>query len=203
MNIYLAASTERIHEEKDFFKKLLLILKDLGYENTNRYLDKIVLNKPDLDESKINLHKITKKRIKDSVLLICDISDPSITLGTLIEYAITDNIPVLCICDNRRKKDLPTILKYYDSSLFTLLLYDEDSIEIQLFNYFKNFKRSKIKLNVFISPEIDSYMKWYAKKHTSSKSDIVRDLLVEKMNQDEGYKNELSISSNKTDKEER
>lgn len=188
MYVYLASSTERTISAKEVFKEILSILKKYGYINTNQYLNSLVENKPNPDSNFHSLHKITRQRIKKSAILICDLSNPSITLGALIEYAVNENIPVLCMCDREMKNHLPTLVKYYDSKILTLLIYDKDNLEYELEKYLKNFKPQKVKFNVFINPEVDSYMKWYAKKHLISKSDFFRDLINEKIINDQDYK---------------
>ena len=188
MYVYLASSTERIISEKGVYKDILRILKDYGYVNTNQYLSSLVEEKPNPDSNLHSLHRVTKQRIKKSALLICDISNPSITLGALIEYAVNENIPVLCLCDTKVKNHLPTLVKYYDSKILTLIVCDEDSLEYELEKYLKNFKPSKVKFNVFISPEVDSYMKWYSRKHLTSKSDFFRDMINDKITKDVEYK---------------
>lgn len=188
MYVYLASSTERITTTKDIYRGILRVLKNYGYVNTNQYLNSLIEGKSNPDKNLHSLHKVTKQRIKKSTILICDISNPSITIGALIEYAVNENIPVLCLCDRKMKNHLPTLVKYYDSKILTLLIYDEDSLEYEVEKYVKNFKPSKIKFNVFISPEVDAYMRWYSRKHLSSKSDFFRDLISEKIKNDHEYK---------------
>lgn len=192
MFAYLTASTEWVKNNKKMFGRLLKILTSLGYTNTNEYFTSLLDNTPNPDKNKKNLHIRTRERIKKADLLITDISDPSVTIGMLIEYAISNNIQVLCLCQNKHKKDIPSIIRYYDSRLFTLLLYDDGDFEKLLRNYLENFTKEKVKFNAFISLELDSYMKWYSTKYRISKSDFVRDLILSKMKTDREYQKTLS-----------
>jgi hypothetical protein len=196
--IYLTASTEQIEKHRKLFKSLLSFFDSRGYKNSNDYLNSLTSGMPNPDVDKKDFHSRTRKRIKRAVLLVADISDSSITIGTLIEFAISNNIPALCICDKKFKGDLPSILKHYDSKLFTLLLYDKDDLHPQLSKYLDSFTKAKIKFNAFISPEMDSYMKWYAKRHHISKSNFFRDLLQETMQKDKEYIKALGPNNNKT-----
>lgn len=187
MYVYLTASTEWTKTNKNLFRRLLSILADLGYRNTNEYVTSLLDNTPNPDENKQNLHIHTIKRIKKAELLVADISDPSVTIGALIEYAISNNIPVLCLCDENQKKDIPSLIKYYDAKLFTLILYNAKNLEKLLRNYFETFKKGKVKFNAFIPLELDSYMKWYSRKYHISKSDFVRNLIIGRMKTDKEY----------------
>lgn len=187
MFAYLTASTEWVNNNKKMFDLLLEVLSGLGYSNTNEYISSLLNNVPNPDDNKKNFHLRTIKRIKKAEVLIADISDPSVTIGALIEYAISNNIPVLCLCHEAYKKDIPSLMKYYDAKLFTLTLYNPENLEKLLKNYFDSFKKGKVKFNAFIPLELDSYMKWYSRKYHIAKSDFVRDLILEKMKADKEY----------------
>lgn len=184
---YLTASTEWVKNNKKTFGLLLEVLSDFGYSNTNEYISSLLNGVPNPDDNKKNFHLRTIKRIKKAQLLIADISDPSVTIGALIEYAVSNNIPVLCLCNEAFKKDIPSLMKYYDAKLFTLALYNPENLENLLKNYFETFKKGKVKFNVFIPLEMDSYMKWYSRKYHIAKSDFVRDLILEKIKTDKEY----------------
>lgn len=188
MYAYVSSSTERITAAKNIFGDILNVLKKNNYENTNQYLEALILDKQNPDINLHSLHRVTKQRIKKSSILICDISNPSITMGALIEYAVNQNIPVLCLCDIKMSNHLPTLVKYYDSKILTLLIYSEDTLEYELDKYLKNFKPSKIKFNVFINPDVDNYMNWYSHKHGTSKSEFFRELVGGKISSDKDYK---------------
>jgi hypothetical protein len=188
MYVYYTSSTEWTRKNRSLFRKVLLLLKDLDFKNTNDYVNYLLENIPNPDEDKKDFHIRVRKRIKKADLLIADISNPSVTLGTLIEYAINNNIPVLSLVEKKYKHDTPSLIKHYDSRLFTLLEYEKQNIDTVLKKYFENFRKGKIKFNAFITPELDSYMNWYSKKFHISKSDFVRELIFQKMKSDKDYK---------------
>lgn len=191
MYAYITASTERTKKNIPLFKEILKISSGYGFKNTNDYLNSIINNKPNPDIDKKDFHIKVRKRIKKADLMIADISDASVTLGTLIEYAVTNNIKVLCLVDNRYKSDLPSIMRHYDSRYFALLEFNEDTLTSVLNEYFTNFKKAKIKLNVNVTTELDSYLNWYAKKYHVAKSDLIRNLIITKLKNDKDYKNIL------------
>lgn len=188
MKAYISASTERTEENKELYKKILVVLDEYNIENENPYFSGIIENQIKIPLPK-DLYDVALKSVSNSDLLILDISDQSISLGILIEYARNNNIPVLCICDIKHVDKIPRILIYKrNSHLFSIIKYKENTIEPDLRHYLDNFKKNKIKFNVFITPEIDSYMKWGAKKkNLSSKSDFFRNLIEDQMKEDPEY----------------
>ncbi len=197
MYTYLTASTEWVKNNQKMFGRLLAILSDLDYLNTNEYISSLLNGVPNPDDNKKNFHLRTIKRINKAQLLIADISDPSVTIGALIEYAISNNIPVLCLCHEAYKKDIPSLMKYYDAKLFTLTLYNPENLENLLKNYFETFKKGKVKFNAFVPLELDSYMKWYSRKYHITKSDFVRDMILDKMKTDKEYSKILPDNAKK------
>ncbi len=188
MKAYISASTENTEANHGLFKKVLDILDQYDIENSNPYFTGIIENRAKIPLPK-DLYDVAIKSVSNSDLLIVDISDQSISLGILIEYARNNNIPVLCLCDKNSIEKIPRILIYKrNTHLFSIIKYKKNTIEQDLRHYLDNFKKNKIKFNVFITPEIDSYMKWGAKKKKlPSKSDYFRHLIEEQMKIDPEY----------------
>lgn len=186
MNVYLTASTKRIIKEKAIFREVLEILKDFGFKNTNEYLGDIITNKLKIEEH-LQLHKETVRRIKSSALVICDVSDPSVTLGSLIEVAINHHVPVLCLYENKYEERVPTLIKNYSREALKLKVFSKNNLKEILTNFLESFKKSRIKFNVFIDSKINDYMEWYSERHKTSKAELFRGLILEKMKKDKNY----------------
>ncbi len=192
MDVYVTASSKRTRANADLYKKVLNVLEEYQFNNVNKYFSDIVDRKVD-GQNKHTLYETSLKQLKKSALLIVDVSDQSVTLGVLIEYARSNNIPILILCEDAFRDTVPKIFLYKNNSnQFTLLIYKHDDIDLYLRSYLDNFKKNKIKFNVFLTPEFDNYMNWYAKKHNISKSDLFRDLLIEKLSTDQEYLKENS-----------
>lgn len=188
MKVYISASTERTENNRALYSTILKLLDDLDIANNNSYFAAIVQEKKKIPLPNF-LYETTLKRINNSDLLIVDISQPSVSIGILIEFAQNNNVPILCICEESYRMNIPRILTHRKkSNLFTLLVFNKDDIQQQLNIFFDSFRRNKVKFNVFISPEIDSYMKSVVKKRKySSKSDFFRDLIETHMKNDVDY----------------
>lgn len=188
MRVYLSASTEQTEASKVLYKKILKILESFDMENSNPYSAAIIqgdVKQPMPDD----LYDIALRSVMNSDLLMIDIADKSISLGILIEFARNNNIPTLCICNEDDQAKIPRILIHRKKShLFSLLIYNSKNMEKLLGDFFEKFKKNKVKFNVFITPEIDSYMKWAAKrKKLPSKSDFFRDLIESQIKNDPEY----------------
>lgn len=187
--IYLTVSTERAAENKTFYKQILYRLKELDFINNNDHIE-ATLNIPTAEntDNDNDFYKDSLKRIKKSLILIADVSYPAVSIGTQIEFAISNNIAVLCLCDQEYEKDLSMVLKNYSSSLYTLKVYNKDNIKQVLEEYFNSFRKNKIKFNVFIDNEIYSYLEWYAKSKRMTKSNAFREIVLEKKKNDKNFK---------------
>lgn len=159
MKVYFSASTERTEKSKELYREIINILDSLDMENSNPYLTAIVEEKSRSPLPK-DLYEVALRSVSNSDLLIVDISEQSLSVGILIEFALNNSIPVLCICEEIYQMNIPRILTHRkQSTLLTLLVFNNENINEKLNRYFESFKKNKIKFNVFISPEIDSYMK--------------------------------------------
>lgn len=188
MRVYLSASTERTEQYKNVYINILKILESFDIENSNPYSSAIIQGK-EKQPMPDDLYDIALRSVVNSDLLMIDVADKSISLGILIEFARNNSIPVLCICDEEEKSNIPRILiRRKKSHLFNLITYNSTNLEQLLIQFFEKFKKNKVKFNVFITPEIDSYMKWAAKKRKlSSKSDFFRVLIESQIENDPEY----------------
>lgn len=188
MKVYLSASTEQTELNKKVYIKILKILESFDMENSNPYSSAIIEGS-DKQPMPDDLYDIALRSVMNSDLLMIDVADKSVSLGILIEFARNNNIPTLCICDENDKHKIPRILIHRKKShLFSLIIYNSDNMEKLLSEFFEKFKKNKVKFNVFITPEMDSYMKWAAKrKKLSSKSDFFRDLIESQIKEDPEY----------------
>ena len=121
-----------------------------------------------------------------SDLLIAEVSYPSISIGFLIEKAINLSIPVICLCQEKLSKNISTILKRYKSPSFKILKYNDSNLESVLDEELANFKKHKIKLNVFLEAKLDNYLKLKSKSKGITKSQYLRDMIIEKMKKENG-----------------
>ncbi len=188
MKVYLTSTTERMGDNKEQFRSILEIFRSLDIENSNPYLTSVVENK-DKVPLPPDLYEVALKSVSNSDLLMVDITDQSISLGILIEFARYNNVPILCICEDSNQANIPNILTHKrNSQIFNLLIFNKSNLSKQLSHFLSSFKKNKVKFNVFISHEIDSYMKWAAKKRRyASKSDFFRDLIEQRMRDDPEY----------------
>lgn len=185
MKVYLTASTENIKENPEVFEKVVRYIQARGDSNTNLYLQHLLTDKSFQNGDK-DIYSKTLSVVGKSDLLIAEVSYPSISLGFLIEKAINLSIPVICLCQEKLSKNISTILKRYKSSTFKILKYNNSNIEAVLGKELSNFKKHKVKLNVFLEAKLDNYLKLKSKNKGITKSQYLRDMIIEKMKKENG-----------------
>ena len=185
MKVYLTAPSDRVKRNRKLYNDVLGTLNKQKFRNTNDYIELLTKNK----KIKIsnNVYRETIKKVKQADLVVADISLPSISVGSIIEYALKGSIPSLYLCEDRLEANIPTILLNDKSALRTKLIYSRKNVTKLLANFLKDFQKNKIKFNVFIDVEINNYLQWNANKLRTSKSDYFRKLIREKMKSDSKY----------------
>lgn len=184
MQVYFTAASKRIRKHPKFYSNLLKFLESQGFKNNNNHISDL-LSKKIIRKKDTDIYQSSSNKISKANCVIADISEPSTTVGTIIEIAHDKSLPVLCICDEPKKHNIPTVILNRDSRFFTLKVYDKKNVESIIQEYFQNFIKPRIKFNVFIDSEIDNYLKRNAKRLNISKSDFFRQLVRDEMYRDE------------------
>lgn len=128
-----------------------------------------------------DIYQKTMSLVKNADCLIADITKASISVGALIEVALNNNVPILCLYEEDHIENLPTIIKNKKTKILTIESYNHQNIKNKLREYFDNFKNPSIKFNVFIDREIDNYLKLSSKKLGISKSEYFRKTIRKEM----------------------
>lgn len=183
MKVYVTASTENIKDNPETFKKIVSFMKKRGDKNTNLFLHHL-LSKGSLKNREKDIYFKTLSDVRNSDLLLAEISYPSISIGFLIEKAINLSIPILCLCDEAQSQNVSTILKRYKSDSFKILIYNKFNIEELLNMEFLSIKKHKVKLNVFLEANLDNFLKLSSTKKGITKSQYLRDIIIEKMQEE-------------------
>lgn len=184
MDIYVAASasTKNSNYKKDV-NVILDVLSSEGHKLTNPYF--AIRNDSDTkltpDE---NIYKSLKERIESSDCVIAEISESSISLGIQIQHALQNDIPVLCLFKDTSELDLPLLIRDYESPLFFKHTYTDGSLKKVITQFLRDFPKSRIKFNLFITHKINSYLQNKASKTNKAKSEIIREIIEKAIEED-------------------
>lgn len=190
--VYFTASTGSINKLRESYIKILTAIGKNRCKNLNDYIGKVLEGKEiDIDRGpKTDNHIYTEslKHIKESLFLIADVTYPSITVGRQIEYALQHNIPVICLQNIKKTSYISPSLYDTEIEAQTFRSYSDSTISLIIKDYIQNFKSSKIRFNLFISKEQETFLNWLSDKKKTFKSNIIRDLIEEEMGRDQDYK---------------
>ncbi|MCA9379930.1 hypothetical protein KC675_01995 [Candidatus Dojkabacteria bacterium] len=198
MKIFYTSSSEFLKEESKLYKSGLKFLKNQGlkvqdYVNTN--LEKFH-NNPISEDVYSIAAKEQNDAIKNSDIIIADITHSSGAIGFYIAMSLNNKKPVLVL----RKKDknverTPGPIIGYKSRLLTFKEYENEAERNKALQDFVNKSKQKLdsKFILIISSEIDRYLEWASQENRMHKAQIVRDAIEKVMNKDTEYKRILEI----------
>ncbi len=179
MNVYISCSSTDLNKHLDDYEIIRETILNLGHDIPVDWLKRFVhQTNNDSDRSKLKPNIVNEGigGVEESSFLIADVSIPSASVGYQIAFALSKKIPVLCLYSEYfGTKKAPQIIGASESSLLSVSSYNKKSLKRILKSFFKNFHSEKlIKFNFIITPEINNYIDWGAKKFNISKSEFLR-----------------------------
>lgn len=191
MKIYFTASTTGKKRFRTRYQKIIKILEEMGHKVVTSFLtakeQKEFLKKP-----ANQVYEETKKQIEESDAVVVEIGDytfGSFGVGWRVNYALSIQKPVLCLYP----KDYDTyyispLLKGSTSEFLTLKEYTMRSLRSIFTKFFKQVLRKQTKrINLFITPLIEEYLEWSSFHRKTSKSQLIRDLILQTIKSDKEF----------------
>lgn len=181
MKIYFTASTSESAKKNEKYSTIIKFLNELGHTNTN-YVH-FPKNSPEYIKAEeilreTNVYDYQTSIINKSDVLLADITNPSITVGYQIDYAINRKIPIIAIYKKTKNFRLPVVLTHTHFGLLTIEKYDNtDDLKSLLKSSIENIKAGTIKFNFYINLQLHNYLTRRAEAENKNKSDIIREIL--------------------------
>lgn len=180
MNVYLSFSSTDLKKHVVSYSHIRNEILKLGHNIPADWLGRIIGN------SKIETPSIKEEgisAIEKSDCLIADVSISSSSVGYQIAFALSKRIPTLCLYSEEfGEKIAPKIIEATDSSLLRMRSYNSRTLKNHIVQFFKALPSEKlIKFNFIITPEIDDYLNWASKMGKYSKSEILREKVINKV----------------------
>lgn len=189
MKVYFACSSKNIDQHIGNYASVIGLISDLGHTLTNDWLSKVKVKIDEGVYSKdfvVNKHAVRNsgiKAIRKADALVADVSIPSVSVGYQIALALTQRKPVLCLysMDFGTKKP-PQVIVSSDTKLLTVSSYNSTDYKEVVANFFaKQIENDLIKFNFVISKEIERYLDWASDKSNLSKSQLLREKILDKI----------------------
>ncbi len=185
MTVYFACSSGQLLANGATYKLIVKTIIDLGHTIPENWVMKVESGEVIKDEEikKDELYQEGIEAVKMADLLVAEISIQSVGVGYQIATAMQAKIPVLCLLSEEFGLGEPSqIIQASNSPLITIRHYKKANIRTVLEKYFREFrKKSLMKFNFIITPEIENYLNWKSRNGKLSKSEILRSLIKEKI----------------------
>ncbi len=191
MKVYFTASSSGSRQtNRENYLQILETVKSLKYQITNPYYAATVKDDENTDiktQESNDVFDTLRKQIIDSDCVIAEITVPSTSLGIQIEYALNNKIPVLCLYKKGGNGDLPLMIRDYKNPLLFKEDYTNECVADIIKKFLSQAPKIRTKFNMFISYELDKYLSYLSKIDKAPKSEIVRQLLQDKLKSDKSY----------------
>lgn len=196
MKIFYTSSSTFFTNHKDIYKSGTKFLKSKGHS----IFDFLVTSTEETKAKDITeelFTKVAKQQltgIKNSDILIAEITDSSGAVGFHIATALAEKKPVLVLRKKKDKKDqvLGPIIGH-TSKLLKFSEYSTVEERNKAIEDILEWSKNKLdtKFILIISPEINRYLEWSSQENRVHKAQIVRDAIERIMKKDKRYKNIL------------
>ncbi|MBD3363453.1 hypothetical protein GF362_07095 [Candidatus Dojkabacteria bacterium] len=193
MKVYFIGSDRRDPQNVESYKKIADVIESLNVQLDRSYVDATT------EEDRANFevaYKRNIKAIKNSDLLVAEVSDMSSGVGFLIANALSQKKPVLALYKKDKKENLSATILGSDVSNKLLFYeeYAEDNLKEKLQKFFEETKNLlDTKFILIIPPEIDRYLEWASDYKRMHKAQIVREAIDQLMEEDEEWQNREEV----------
>jgi hypothetical protein len=183
MKIFFVGSPRALKEHKNELTKIYHTITQLGHEN----LYHLVINSnPDTfynkNETQINFHfKTTSQALHAADLLIVEASIHSLSMGYLVRMGEELDKPVIVMYKSGSE---PFFFSGNTYERLLLVEYTLESIKenlTQALSYASDLLDTRF--NLFLSPQMNSYLKWITKRNRTNRSTYIRQLLQNEIKQ--------------------
>ncbi|PJC28949.1 hypothetical protein CO053_01880 [Candidatus Shapirobacteria bacterium CG_4_9_14_0_2_um_filter_40_11] len=187
VKVFFAFSTSNLKANLETYKRVGTIITSKKSKLTVDLIKKAVREKKNdgitKNEDDEQFHKEAIGGIDEADCVIADASFPSSGVGFQIGYAISLKKPVLCIFSEEfGSRKLSKVIFTMKSPFLQISSYTENTLKSVISKFLDNLpKQYLMKFNFIITPEIDDYLTWLHNKSGKSKSETLREKVVEKV----------------------
>jgi len=188
MKIFFTASHEGKQTYQRSYDKIISVINEHSCDvislETGSYHD--LVNSQIIEEkSKDEVHYLYIKRgmnIANAVIIEASLS--KFRLGYETALALGLNKPVLCLSSNKDYSEQIKHPKFYAKHYVNEQ--DLEKIVAEFINNIKD-KHLPVRLHAYVTPEQKNFLEWYGKKKHKTASEIIRQLVDEKMSESSDY----------------
>jgi 2'-deoxynucleoside 5'-phosphate N-hydrolase len=178
MNIYFAASTGHLDQQRATFSQIISGLQDLQANILDTWIVEAIKGVPATDDSRAILQR-QQALLKQADTVVAEVSTPSLGVGAMIMFAIEQRIPVLCLYpDTSNEAEISESVKGLASSLVTTRSYNEATLASVLQKFLDKAEGDHFqRFNFIANKEIAGFIEDQAQRESKTKSEFLRDYI--------------------------
>ncbi len=189
MKYYLIGHTLYLENYLEIYKKIISVLSgNNGWKLVDNWIDREV-NAQSKDPDKASrfykyykdLYQNTTQKIKQSDIVIAEMSEKSTTVAQQVVYALENNIPVWCLCKEDKKQNIPVFLSTRHDGKLVFSYYQGGNLVKEISKRVDEFTKREIKFNFYIAQDMYDYLENLAVQKKSTKSKVVREIISSEM----------------------
>jgi len=183
MKIFFGGTLPGFEKNKKNYLEIRKTILSLGHKLTRDWVNEELKGKVSRKPSE--MYDLTEKAIKDSDTVILEYSHDIAAVGQQLVLSLQRNIPVLLLVnDSNSSEDSPLSDYFVSSKSFKYLRkekYKTKSIKKIILEFLKWVEENKtiVRFNLEIERELDDYLKEKASRNKTSKSEEIRNLVLE------------------------
>lgn len=192
MKVFYTASSMFFYNDKKLYQNGVKYIKDTGAKVFDHLISALEeTHTKDISEELFTKSaKIQSTNIKNSDVLVAEITDSSGAVGFHIATALSEKKPVLVLRKKKDKTDrLPGPIIGNKSKLMRFSEYSNSEERTKAIKEFLSWSKKKLdsKFILIISAEIDRYLEWASQENRVHKAQIVRNAIEKVMKKDQEY----------------
>ena len=189
MKYYLIGHTSYFEEYLSIYKQIISVLSEKsGWKLVDNWIDREVdAQSEDPDKASRfykyykDLYKNTTKKIKQSDIVVAEISEKSTTVAQQVVYALENNIPVWCLCNENKKQNIPAFLSTRHNDKLDFSYYKSGKLTSLIEEKLTGFTKREIKFNFYLDQNMYDFLEKLSIENKSTKSKVIREILLGEM----------------------
>lgn len=189
MKYYLIGHTSYFEEYLPIYKQIISVLSEkAGWRLVDNWIDREVgAQSEDPDKASRfykyykDLYKNTTKKIKQSDIVVAEMSEKSTTVAQQVVYALENNIPVWCLCNENKKQNIPAFLLTHHGDKLDFSYYKPEELVSLIEEKQTSFTKREIKFNFYLDQSMYDFLEKLSIEKKSTKSKVIREILLTEM----------------------
>jgi hypothetical protein len=190
MKIFFTTAIEKYNQHKKEYNQLRRFLLSERHELTLDWIEVVEkIGTSDRSNKMTRLLEDSTEAIKSANLIIAETSVPSFETGYLINLAIKYKKPVLSLTlDMGAETKVQDFAGILESDYFEEYYYSTGSYESIITRFIQKYQGGiTARFNIILERKQKNYLDWADRFYKQSKSELIRDLIDKKANEDIHY----------------